>query len=208
MIKTFTEDRDIHLATAARLFNKNEHEVTGEERNRAKESNFGVLYGLGPRGLSERLGVPFLEATDFIDRYRSLYPKVFFFLEAVIKETRQRGYAETLYGRRRYIPEINSGSPVVRAASERAAINMPVQGTAADIIKKAMIDIDAVSKGKSHEIRMLFQVHYELVLEVKKEDVWKWTDVIKDKMEHTAHLRVPLKVDAKAGKNWKDMEKV
>jgi len=204
MIATFKADFDIHSATAARLFNVKIDEVTPAQRRKAKEANFGVLYGLGPRGLAQRMGVSFAEAEDFIARYQALYPRVFAYLDGVIAETRERGFAETLFGRRRYLPEINSGSPMMRAAAERAAINMPTQGTAADVIKIAMVKIDSVRNVT--EIRMLLQVHDELVFEVKKDKVKYWALVIKNEMESAAKLKVPLKVEAKVGDNWKEMK--
>ena len=206
MISAFEANQDIHTVTAARLFNVNFSEVDKDQRRKAKEANFGVLYGLGPKGLSERMGVDFGEAQEFIDRYQALYPQVFAFLDRVIVETRKTGYAQTLYGRRRYLPEINSGSPVMRAAAERAAINMPVQGTAADIIKIAMINIDQNIKCQMTEIKMLLQVHDELVFEVKENRVDYWAEIIKKEMESAAKLRVPLKVEAKTGNNWKEMK--
>lgn len=206
LIKSFLEDKDIHTATAARLFNKKEDEVTQNERRRAKEANFGVLYGLGYRGLSERMDVSLREAQDFIARYRSLYPKVFLFLDSALRAARRYGYAETLYGRRRYLPDIRSGSPVLRSAAQRAAINMPVQGSAADIMKVAMIKINSKLKSQNQaEAKMILQVHDELVFEVLEDVVEKWAAVIKVEMEGAAKLKVPLKVDAKAGRNWKEM---
>jgi DNA polymerase-1 len=207
IIQIFKEDKDIHTMTAARLFNKKSSEVSPEERSRAKEANFGVLYGLGPRGLAERLGLSQLEAEDFIDRYKNVYPQVFKYLEGVIESTRRLGYVETLFGRRRYLPEINSGSSVLAAQAERAALNMPVQGTSSDIIKKAMIEIRSKLKGQSSklEIRMLLQVHDELVFEVREDRVKKWAKVIKEEMENAVRLKVPLKVEAKVGRSWGEM---
>ena len=227
MISAFAANQDIHTTTAARLFNVNFNEVDKEQRRKAKEANFGVLYGLGPRGLAERMAVDFEEAQEFIDRYQALYPQVFAFLDQVIKQTRKTGYAQTLFGRRRYLPEINSGSAVMRAAAERAAINMPVQGTAADIIKIAMVKINSklktqnsklqlkaqnlnselqVTSYKLQEIRMLLQVHDELVFEVRADSVKKWAEIIKKEMENAAKLQVPLKVEALAGNNWAEMK--
>lgn len=223
MIQAFEEDRDIHTWTAAKVFGKDEHGVTPEERRRAKEANFGVLYGLGPRGLAERLDIAYQEAEDFIERYRALYPKVFLFLQSVVETARKRGYAETLYGRRRYLPDINSGSPMLKAAAERAALNMPFQGTAADIMKLAMIKVSSKFKAQSsklqrktenwqiqnsEEIRMLLQVHDELVFEVREDAILKWAGTIREEMEGAVHLRAPLKVDAKVGKNWGEMNSV
>ncbi len=210
LIQTFIDDKDVHTRTAARLFNKKENEVTTDERRRAKEANFGVLYGLGARGLKERLSLSFEEAQNFIDRYRALYPRVFLFLEEVIESTRKLGFVETLYGRRRYLPDINSSSPLLRSAAERAAINMPVQGTAADIMKLAMIKIEARIKKQELicDIKMLLQVHDELVFEAREDAVLELARIIKAEMEGAAKLKVPLKVDAKAGKNWMEMEYV
>ena len=210
LIQTFIDDKDVHTRTAARLFNKKESEVTADERRSAKEANFGVLYGLGPRGLKERLSLSFEEAQNFIDRYRALYPRVFLFLREVIESARKLGFVETLYGRRRYLGDINSSSPLLRSVSERAAINMPVQGTAADITKLAMIKIEAEIKKRksSSDIKMLLQVHDELVFEARENVVTEWARIIKTEMENAVTLKVPLKVSAKAGRNWRETEYV
>jgi len=207
MIQAFKNNQDIHTITAAKLFNKSPKQVTKKERYQAKAANFGVLYGQGPRALAQNFKIDFQKAKNFIDRYKTVYPKIFEFLESVIAKARKTGFAQTLYGRRRYLPEINAQSPIVRSAAERAAINMPVQGTAADIIKKAMIKINQkqILKNKS-KIKMLLQVHDELVFEVKKNKINYWAQTIKKEMENVAQLNVPLKVEIKTGDNWGKMK--
>ena len=210
MLQAFKNKEDIHRRTAAEVFGIDAKDVTPDMRRKAKEVNFGVLYGLGPRGLKERLSLSFEEAQNFIDRYRALYPRGFLFLREVIESARKLGFVETLYGRRRYLGDINSSSPLLRSVSERAAINMPVQGTAADITKLAMIKIEAEIKKRksSSDIKMLLQVHDELVFEARENVVTEWARIIKTEMENAVTLKVPLKVSAKAGRNWRETEYV
>lgn len=208
MIEVFKQGRDFHTATAAFIHDVPIDKVSPEQRRSAKEVNFGVLYGMGAWGLSERTGLSRYEAKEFIDRYFKSFSGLATWIEKIKTQTKQDGYAMTLLGRRRYIPEINSGVAQVRAQAERMAVNLPVQGTAADILKIAMIklakDLAAVSEGT----KMLLQVHDELVFEVPKKEVGTVAKFIKQTMESAANLNTPLVVDIKSGDNWGEMEKI
>ncbi len=208
MINTFKAGKDIHQATAAYIFDVPFSAVTPEMRRKAKEVNFGILYGMGPFGLAERTGISRQEAKQFIDKYFTKYARVKQFTEEIITQARKKGYVETLFGRRRYLPEINSGVAQVRNAAERAAINMPTQGTAADIMKLAMIAVYNKISQKYPQAKLILQVHDELVLEVPEEDVKTIAKLVKYEMEHITTLKVPLVVDVKIGDNWLEMEEV
>ena len=202
MIESFNKDEDIHARTAAEINNKDIQDVSKNERRAAKEVNFGVMYGLGARGLSQRTDLDFSEAQDFIERYFLLYEKVRKFLDITKEEAHENKFVETLFGRKRYIPDIDARMPMLRAAAERIAINMPVQGTAADLMKIAMIKLNEVIKEISSQTRMLLQVHDEVVLEVPTEDIDKVSKKVKDVMESVYKLKVPIKVDISVGGNW------
>jgi DNA polymerase I len=202
MIDSFNKDEDIHARTAAEIHNKDIKDISKKERRDAKEVNFGVIYGLGARGLSQRTDLDFNEARDFIERYFLLYEKIRNFLDLTKERAHQNKFVETLFGRKRYIPEIDSGMPMLRAAAERVAINMPVQGTAADLMKMAMIQLNDEIKKISPEVRMLLQVHDEVVLEIPEKDIDKVSEKVKDVMESVYKLKVPIKVDVLTGGNW------
>jgi DNA polymerase-1 len=202
LLQSFHEDIDIHAATASEVFGVPLDQVTTEMRRRAKVFNFGVLYGLTGFGLSQREGISRDEAQRFIDTYFERYPRVKEWREQTIVETRARGYAETIMGRRRYIPEINANNPMVRAAAERMAINMPVQGTASDIIKVAMNRIDAELTERGLRLKMLLQVHDELIFEGPSAEIDSLREMVLRIMPVSLDLDVPLKVDVKVGKNW------
>ncbi len=202
LLQSFREDIDIHAATASEVFGVPLDQVTTEMRRRAKVFNFGVLYGLTGFGLSQREGISRDEAQRFIDTYFERYPRVKEWREQTIVETRARGYAETIMGRRRYIPEINANNPMVRAAAERMAINMPVQGTASDIIKVAMNRIDAELSERGLRLKMLLQVHDELIFEGPSAEMDDLREMVLRIMPASLDLDVPLKVDVKVGKNW------
>jgi DNA polymerase-1 len=208
MIEAFQKKQDIHRATAAFIFNTTFEKVDSDMRRKAKEVNFGVLYGMSAFGLAERTGISRYEAKDFIDRYFQTYRRVKEFTEETIALAKSQGYVETLFGRKRYLPEINSEIALVRNAAQRAAINLPVQGTSADIIKLAMIAIYKKISCTQPDIKMLLQVHDELVFEVPKEKATEAAELIKQEMEAAAKLSVPLIVDVKQGINWLDMEKI
>jgi DNA polymerase-1 len=209
LVGAFERDEDIHAATASQVFGVSLSEVTPEMRRRAKVFNFGVLYGLTEFGLSQREGISRGEAAEFIRTYFAKYPGIRKYSEETVQRTRERGYAETLLGRRRYIPEINSPNMNVRQAAERAAINMPVQGTAADIIKIAMNRIDAEMQARRLTSRMILQVHDELIFECPAREVDAVRELAVDIMPlRQRRMKVPLKVDIKVGENWGDMGQV
>ncbi|MDP2326682.1 MAG: DNA polymerase I [Dehalococcoidia bacterium] len=206
--RAFREGKDIHTATAANVFKKPESEVTPEDRRRAKVFNFGVLYGLTAFGMSTREGIPRDEADAFIAAYFGAYPRVQEWRTQVVEEARERGYAETLSGRRRYIPELRSKNHVVRQAAERVAVNMPIQGTAADIIKIAMNRIDGeleTRRRKGALARMILQVHDELIFELPRAELDEVREVARRLMP-SLELAVPLDLDEKVGISWGEME--
>ncbi len=208
MLKIFTDGGDIHTETAAFIHGLKPEEVTKEIRRTAKEVNFGVLYGMGAWGLAQRTGISNTEAQEFITKYFSTFKEIRRWLDETITIASERGYVETLYGRRRYLPEINSGIQPVRSAAERMAINMPIQGTAADLIKLAMIEIDAGLPKISASAKMILQVHDELVFEAPEKDVKKVAAFVKEKMCSVMKLRAPIEVEAEAGDNWGETEKI
>lgn len=206
MIGAFESGQDIHTATAAAIWGIAPKEVTKEQRRAAKAINFGIMYGQGPIGLSRAAGISFEEAQEFIARYFTVYSGVRKFLDQTKALAHSRGYVETLFGRRRVMSEINSPRPEFRAAAERMAINMPVQGTAADLIKLAMIEIDKQLSKISERSCMLLQVHDELLFEVLEKEAKKVASSIVDIMQSVEKIGVPIVVDAKVGKNWDEME--
>ncbi|MBI1886500.1 MAG: DNA polymerase I [Chloroflexi bacterium] len=206
LVAAFMNDEDIHAATASQVFGVPIDQVTPLMRRRAKVFNFGVLYGLSEYGLSVREKIPREEAGEFIRRYFEKYPGIQRYVAETIQRTRELGYAETLFGRRRAIPEINSSNFNVRQAAERAAINMPVQGTAADIIKIAMNRLEAEMERRQMRSLMTLQVHDELIFECPRDELEEMRQLALEIMPQPIDLKVPLKVDTKAGKNWMDME--
>ena len=206
LTQAFENDEDIHSATASQVFGVPIGEVTPEMRRRAKVFNFGVLYGLSEYGLSMRERIPREEAATFIRTYFEKYPGIQQYVSETTAKVRTNGYAETLFGRRRYIPEIHSTNFNVRAAAERAAINMPVQGTAADIIKMAMNRLDAEMARRKLESWMILQVHDELIFECPAQELEEVRGLCLDIMPQSLEMRVPLKIDTKAGKSWGEMQ--
>ena len=206
LVNAFRNGKDIHTETASEIFQVHPDLVTSEMRRAAKSVNFGIVYGMSAYGLSKELDISRKEAATFIDRYFNRYPGVKKFMEAIVEQTRKTGYAETIAGRKRFLPEINSKNRQRREFAERQAINTPVQGSAADIIKLAMIKIfDKIVKPR-HEVRLLLQVHDELLFEGPVELVYKSIYEIKKLMEEPVKLEVPLEVVLKTGINWADME--
>ena len=201
MLKAFTEGKDIHRSTAAEIFGVSLEEVTNEQRRNAKAINFGLIYGLSEFGLSNQLGISRQEARTYMDAYFNRYPNVLQFMTDIKAKAAEQGYVETLLGRRLYLPEIKSSNGMRRKAAERVAINAPMQGTAADIIKVAMIGIDKMIFGDEN-IKMIMQVHDELVFEVKAERVDHYSQLIKAEMEKAIKLHVPLIADVGVGDNW------
>lgn len=208
MLAAFRRGEDIHSRTAADIHGIPLESVTKEIRRTAKEVNFGVLYGMGVYGLASRTGMSRDKAKQFIDRYFAVYKGVAAYVETTKALARSRGYAETLFGRRRYIPDMASHNPQLRNAAERMAINMPLQGTAADLMKMAMIAIHQELSKVSAKSRMLLQVHDELVFEVPSADVKKVGKFVQETMETVEKLDVPIVVDVSAGQSWGEMERI
>ncbi len=208
LMEAFRKDEDIHAATASQVFSVPIDQVTADQRRRAKVFNFGVLYGLSEFGLSTREGISREEAAEFIETYFAQYPKVRDWREQVVQSCREQGYAETMVGRKRLIPEIHSSNGQVRAAAERVAINMPVQGTASDIIKIAMNRIDAELRERGLATKMILQVHDELIFEGPAKERDAIQEMVLRIMPESIELAVPLKVDVKVGKNWGELEEV
>lgn len=207
-IAAFKDGADIHTRTASEMWGIPEAEVTKAQRSAAKAINFGVLYGIGPRSLARGAGVSFDEARDFIDRYFAAHPGIARYLDETKIAAHEKEFVETMFGRRRYLAEINGNVPQLAAAAERMAINMPVQGTSADIIKMAMIRIAEWLRTSPLRAKMLLQVHDELVFEVHKDDVQKLAEGLREKMTSVAQLSVPLVVDVEYGENWGEMQNV
>ncbi|MBI2473827.1 DNA polymerase I [Candidatus Uhrbacteria bacterium] len=205
-IKAFQEGADIHTCTASEIWEVAESEVTKDQRRAAKAINFGILYGMGPRSLSRSTGLTMNEAKRFIDRYFEIHHAIANYLNETKVKAHQDGYVETLFGRRRYLPEIHSGVPMLVASAERMAINMPIQGTEADIIKIAMLRVDGWLKTSGWPAKLLLQVHDELVLEVQKEAIEPVILGIREMMESVASFEVPLVVDIEVGKNWGELK--
>ncbi|MFC1902764.1 DNA polymerase I [Chloroflexota bacterium] len=206
LLDAFHQDEDIHAATAARLFSVDALQVKPDMRRIAKTVNFGVIYGMSGYGLEQATELSREEAEQFITSYFEKYPGVTQYLESTKNQAREKGYVQTLLGRRRYIPEIESSNRQVREAAERMAINMPVQGTSADIIKVAMINLDREMAKRWLKSRMLLQVHDELIFEVPENEVEEMRKLIPQIMSTALKLSIPLKVDIKIGKNWGGME--
>ncbi|HGO5853173.1 TPA: DNA polymerase I [Mannheimia haemolytica] len=201
MINAFAEGKDIHRATAAEIFGVALDDVTSEQRRSAKAINFGLIYGMSSFGLSNQLGIGRAEAQKYMDRYFQRYPAVQQFMTDIREVAVEKGYVETLFGRRLYLPDIKSGNAILRKAAERVAINAPMQGTAADIIKVAMIGIDNAIRDND-EIKMIMQVHDELVFEVKADKIDHYSQLIKTEMEKAISLKVPLIAEVGVGENW------
>lgn len=206
MITAFKNDEDIHTYTAARMFGKEKSEVTPDERNTAKMINFGIIYGMGAYGLSSRLGIDRHTAHDFITTYFEKYTGVKQYMDEAITSAHQNGYAKTLSGRKRYLPELKSKDNQIKSSGERIAINMPVQGSAADIIKIAMNNIHHKIQKEKLPYKMLVQIHDELIFEVQEKEVEKAEKMIKTEMENAFPLSIPLKVNIGNGDNWSDIK--
>ncbi|MCB9231417.1 MAG: DNA polymerase I [Bacteroidia bacterium] len=202
MIEDFNLDHDIHKATASKVFGVAMEEVTSDMRSKAKMVNFGIIYGISAFGLAQRLGISRTEAAEIIDAYWSKYPRIKAYMDESIQFARDHGYAQTVTGRRRYLPDINSQNQTVRGFAERNAINMPVQGSAADLIKIAMINIHRALQEGKFKSRMLLQVHDELLFEVDKNELDQIKALVKEKMEHAMSFDVKMKVEMGTGHNW------
>lgn len=204
LVRAFNEGEDFHAETAARVFGVPVSEVTTDLRSRAKAVNFGIVYGQQAYGLSQSLHISMAEARDMIDRYYEAYPGVRTFLDNVVARAKQTGYAETMYGRRRHIPELKAKNPQLRGFGERTAMNHPMQGTAADIIKIAMARVSRRLEEEGFAAHMILQVHDELDFECPTDEVERLTTMVRDVMEHVVDLRVPLIAEASTGITWAD----
>ncbi len=204
LVRAFNEGEDFHAETAARVFGVPVSEVTSDLRSRAKAVNFGIVYGQQAYGLSQSLHISMAEARDMIDRYYEAYPGVRTFLDNVVARAKQTGYAETMYGRRRHIPELKAKNPQLRGFGERTAMNHPMQGTAADIIKIAMARVSRRLEEEGFAAHMILQVHDELDFECPIDEVERLTTMVRDVMEHVVDLRVPLIAEASTGITWAD----
>ena len=202
LLSAFAEGQDIHRATAAEVFGMPLESVSNEQRRSAKAINFGLIYGMSAFGLSRQLNIPRKESQRYMDLYFERYPGVREYMERTRAQAKEQGYVETLEGRRLYLPDIKSSNAARRAGAERAAINAPMQGTAADIIKRAMIAVDAWLQAEQPRVRMIMQVHDELVFEVHKDDVEQVSQKIHELMENSTQLDVPLLVEVGSGENW------
>ncbi|MBS0624766.1 MAG: DNA polymerase I [Verrucomicrobia bacterium] len=202
LVKAFKTGEDIHTHTASLVFDMPPGLVTPDMRSQAKTVNFGILYGQGPFGLSKQLHISMHEASEFIKKYFERYPRVLDFLELCKEQVRKTGASKTLTGRQRPIPEIHNKNPMIRAAAERLAINTPLQGTAADLIKIAMIEIDKVLIERKLQGKMILQIHDELIFEIPDEEIHIFQKIVKEKMEHVMKLSVPIEVHLAVGKNW------
>jgi DNA polymerase-1 len=200
--EAFRNNEDVHTTTAAKVFAVAQKDVSKEMRRKAKEVNFGIMYGIGPFGLATRLEISQSEAKEIIARYFERFPKVKIYINDTIASARSNGYVETLLGRRRFLADINSSNQNIRQNAERQAINMPIQGTAADMIKLAMIHIDKAFKANGLESKMLIQVHDELVFEVKKKEEKEVRSIVTKHMQQSLKLSVPLEIEIGVGKNW------
>lgn len=204
MIKAFKNDEDIHAFTAALVNEKKINEVTAEERRKAKATNFGIVYGISAFGLAKQLDIGTKEAQTFIDNYFAKYPQILKYIENTIKSAQENWFVKTLFGRKRYIPEINSHNKMIFETAKREVINMPIQGTAADLIKIAMLKVQENLTKKKINSRIILQIHDELVLEVEENELEKVEKIIQEEMSQVITLSVPLKVDLEIGDNWSE----
>lgn len=202
MVEAFCSGADIHAATAAKIYGIPVEEVTSDMRRKAKTANFGIIYGISVFGLAERLSIPRAESKELIDGYFQTYPRIKEYMEESIRVAKEKGYVETLFKRKRFLPDINSHNAIVRGYAERNAINAPIQGSAADIIKLAMIRIHQRFEAEHLKSRMILQVHDELNFNVRKEEFDRVKEIVLGCMEHVLQLRVPLIADCGEGKNW------
>ncbi len=202
MMDAFINGHDIHTATAAKIYKIDLKDVTTDMRRKAKTANFGIIYGISVFGLSDRLGIPRAEAKELIDGYFITYPDVKKYMDSSIQRAKEMGFVETLLGRKRFLPDINSQNGVVRGFAERNAINAPIQGTAADIIKIAMVRIQNRLEKESLNAKMTMQVHDELNFTVPKNEMDSVRQIVIEEMEHAIKLKVPLIADCGVGENW------
>jgi DNA polymerase-1 len=204
MIEAFRRGEDIHRDTASRVYGVMPALVSDEQRSKCKMVNFGIIYGISAFGLSQRLKVPRKEAADLIDTYFSLYPKVKDYMEKAVAEAREKGYATTILGRRRTLKDINSRNATARQAAERDAINTPIQGSAADLIKVAMVRVDRAMKAAAMRSKMVLQIHDELLFDAPREEIETLREIVSREMTGAMEFPVPLEVSVGVGENWLD----
>jgi DNA polymerase-1 len=204
LTQDFIDGKDIHTATAARVFHISPDAVDRDQRRKAKEVNYGIPYGVSPWGLAQRLRCSVQEAQALIEQYQRTYPDVSRYLVEQVEKAQAQGYVETLLGRRRYVPTINSRNRIERSFAERVAVNMPIQGTQADMIKIAMVNIQRRMKAEQRRSRMLLQVHDELIFEVPPEEESAMRALVEEEMVNALPLNVPIEVDVDTGGNWLD----
>ena len=202
LLDAFSRGEDVHKATAAEVFDVSVDDVSADQRRKAKAINFGLIYGMSAFGLAKQINVERYEAQDYIDRYFERYPGVLDYMGRTRQQAHQDGYVETIFGRRLYLPDINARNKMLQQAAERTAINAPMQGTAADIIKKAMLNVDAWLADSSVDATMIMQVHDELIVEVATEQTETVAEILVEKMMSAVSLDVPLLVEAGIGNNW------
>ena len=202
MRQAFREGQDVHAAMAAKIFRKPLSEVTPDDRRVAKTANFGIMYGISSFGLAQRLHRSRKEAAQIIEDYFASFPTIRSFIDGTLESARRTGYVETIFGRRRYVPDVNSHNANIRAMAERNAVNAPIQGSAADIIKLAMIGVDGALRQQGLRARMVLQIHDELVLEVPEDEIQPVKRILTEQMEGVLALSVPLTVECNYGKNW------
>ena len=202
MIDAFSHGSDIHTRTAAQIFDVSEDEVDASMRRSAKTVNFGIVYGQSDYGLSEQLGITRKEAHSFIEKYFASYPKIHAFMNDTIAFCEEHGYVTTMFQRRRYIPEISDKNYMMREFGKRAAMNAPIQGSAADLIKMAMIAIDKKMQEEQVRSRMILQIHDELIFDVPEDEVEQMMRIVKEGMQNVVKLKVPLVANASIGRTW------
>ena len=204
MIEAFNHDEDIHKWAASKVFDIPLEEVTKELRSKAKAVNFGIVYGISDFGLAEQLGISRKEASGYIKQYLDKYHGIREYMDKIIEESKEKGYIETLYGRRRYIPELASKNYMVRKFGERAAMNTPIQGTAADIMKIAMINVYKDLKNNNMKAKIILQIHDELLIETPNDELEKVKEILISNMQNVIKLSVPLNAELEVGKTWYD----
>ena len=202
LISAFRNGEDVHSITAAKIFGIDLSEVTADQRRIAKTANFGIMYGISAFGLSQRLKIGRSEAKKIIEDYFANFPAISSYIEDTLTAARENGYVETIFGRRRYLPDINSRNATVRALAERNAINAPIQGTSADIIKLAMINVSRRMQEEGLQSRMVLQIHDELVFDAVPQEIDKLQQIVREEMENVIELSIPLTVECNYGKNW------
>jgi DNA polymerase I len=202
LLEVFAEGKDVHTETASRIFDLDPGELRTHHRSTAKMVNYGLSYGMGAPGLAERLNIPVDEARGVMDAYFEVFEGVNEFLEQIVKHAHTDGFTTTMFGRRRYLPELGSGNPRVRAIGERQALNAPIQGTAADIMKLAMINVDGALVGSKLRTKMIMTVHDELVFEVPRDEADEARALVQREMTGVCDMKVPLAVDVSVGENW------